>query len=316
MLPRELIKKVKRIELITRRLVNPELAGAYHSTFKGRGMDFDEVQPYVAGDDVRFIDWNVTARTGNLYIKRFVEERELTVQILVDTSSSMEFGSGAERKRLVAAQVAMVLAVLAIKNNDRVGLLLFDREVEHYFPPKKGKKHVLNLVTQVAGHKPRGAQTDIAEALRYLTRVTKRRAVVFVVSDFLTGGYEDALSIVARRHDVIPVLIEDLRERTLDPRHPDQGWGWLKKMLFGGGVLSIEDLESGRRARFDLGSRRHHEVFASRVAAAAVARRRIFNRLRLDTIHFALEPGIDGRVAETEYVKPLAAFFRRRARRH
>lgn len=315
MLPRDLIKKVKRIELVTRRLVNPQLAGAYHSVFKGRGMDFDEVHPYVAGDDVRFIDWNVSARTGNLHVKHFVEERELTVLILVDTSSSMAFGTGKESKRVVAAQIAAVLAVLAIKNNDRVGLVLFDSEVDLYIPPKKGKKHVLNLVTQILEYRPRNATTDLGEALQYVSRVTKRRAVMFVVSDFLGAGYEDALSIAARRHDMIPVLVEDRLERSLDTLAPDrESRSWLGRVsdaLFGGGLVELEDLETGSRSVWDLSSRRHRDAFAARTEASAQERRRVFNRLRLDTIHFSADAE-----SETDYVKPLASFFRRRSRRH
>lgn len=315
MLPRELIKKVRRIELVTRRLVNPQLAGAYHSVFKGRGMDFDEVLPYFAGDDVRFIDWNVSARTGSLHVKRFVEERELTVQILVDTSSSMAFGTGKESKRLVAAQVAAVLAVLAIKNNDRVGLALFDSEVDLYIPPKKGKKHVLNLVTQILEYQPRDATTDIAAALQYMTRVSKRRAVMFVISDFLGSGYEDALSIVARRHDVIPVLVQDRLERVLDRVAGDAASGSaLRRIagaLFGGGVVELEDLETHARSSWDVGSRRQGRAFEQQVAEAESERRRIFNRLRLDTIQFVADVE-----SEADYVKPLAAFFRRRSRRY
>ena len=310
MIDKELLKQLRKIEIRTQHLADEQLAGNYHSVFKGRRMDFDEVQPYHDGDDVRFIDWNVSARTGALHIKHFVEERELTVQILVDTSSSMAFGTGEESKRVIAAQIASVLAVLAIKNNDRVGLALFDDEVDLYIPPKKGKKHVLNLVTQILEHQPRRSTTDIAAALQYITRVTKRRAVVFVVSDFLTAGYEDSLSIVARRHDVIPVLVEDRREQTLVPR-TRSAWGRLQRFLFGAGVIGVEDLESGRRADLDLGSRWHQDGFAERVEAHDLERRRVFNRLRLDTIRFSADEA-----GELDYVKPLASFFRRRTRRH
>ncbi|MFT6396439.1 MAG: hypothetical protein ACJAYU_001182 [Bradymonadia bacterium] len=309
MLPRELIKKVKRIELVTRRLVNPQLAGAYHSVFKGRGMDFDEVLPYHSGDDVRFIDWNVSARTGDLHIKRFVEERELTVQIVVDTSSSMQFGTALESKRAVAAQIAAVLAVLAIKNNDRVGLVLFDEEVDLYIPPKKGKKHVLNLVTQILDHQPRGATTDIGAAMQYLSRVTRRRSVVFVISDFFGDSWKDAFNIASRRHDVIPVVIRDPREESLAPLPVEQPW-W-KRLLFGGGMVQVEDLETGATSALDLGSARQIEVFSGDVEASRRELAQIFNRLRLDTIELSAAAA-----SESDYVKPLAAFFRRRSRRH
>lgn len=309
MLPRELIKKVKRIELVTRRLVNPQLAGAYHSVFKGRGMDFDEVLPYHSGDDVRFIDWNVSARTGDLHIKRFVEERELTVQIVVDTSSSMQFGTALESKRAVAAQIAAVLAVLAIKNNDRVGLVLFDHEVDLYIPPKKGKKHVLNLVTQILDHQPRGATTDIGAAMQYLSRVTRRRSVVFVISDFFGENWKDAFNIASRRHDVIPVVIRDPREESLAPLVVEQPW-W-KRLLFGGGVIQVEDLETGASGAMDLGSARQVDAFSNEVDQAGRELAQIFNRLRLDTIELSAAAA-----SESDYVKPLAAFFRRRSRRH
>ncbi len=309
MLPRELIKKVKRIELVTRRLVNPQLAGAYHSVFKGRGMDFDEVLPYHMGDDVRFIDWNVSARTGDLHIKRFVEERELTVQIVVDTSSSMQFGTALESKRAVAAQIAAVLAVLAIKNNDRVGLVLFDEEVDLYIPPKKGKKHVLNLVTQILDHQPRGATTDIGAAMQYLSRVTRRRSVVFVISDFFGDNWKDSFNIASRRHDVIPVVIRDPREQSIAPLEVEEPW-W-KRVFFGGGIVQVEDLETGESSALDLGSARQMEAFSGDVERAGRELSQIFNRLRLDTIELSAAAA-----SESDYVKPLAAFFRRRSRRH
>lgn len=309
MLPRELIKKVKRIELVTRRLVNPQLAGAYHSVFKGRGMDFDEVLPYHSGDDVRFIDWNVSARTGDLHIKRFVEERELTVQIVVDTSSSMQFGTALESKRAVAAQIAAVLAVLAIKNNDRVGLVLFDEDVDLYIPPKKGKKHVLNLVTQILDHQPRGATTDIGTAMQYLSRVTRRRSVVFVISDFLGDDWQDSFNIASRRHDVIPVVIRDPRETSIAPR--ETGRPWWQRLLLGGGLIELQDLETGKVGTVDLGARAQITRFSEDAETAQRALAQIFNRLRLDTIELSAAAE-----SESDYVKPLAAFFRRRSRRH
>ena len=313
MLPRELIKKVRRIELVTRRLVNPQLAGQYHSVFKGRGMDFDEVLPYVAGDDVRFIDWNVSARTGHLHVKRFVEERELTVQIVVDTSSSMMFGTARETKRLVAAQVAAVLAVLAIKNNDRVGLTLFDEDVDIYIPPKKGKKHVLRVITEILEHQPRGAATNLEAAPQYVRRVTKRRAIIFVISDFLGTGFENSLSIVSNRHDVVPVIVQDLRESHFDAQdgEPTGLLAGIRRLLTDGGLIELDDLEAGSRGYFDLGSRRHRRRFAEHVTEVARERDREFSRLRLDTIRFHTDLA-----SEADYVRPLAAFFQRRARRH
>jgi len=305
---RELIKKVRRIELVTRRLVNLELAGQYHSVFKGRGMDFDEVQPYAAGDDVRFIDWNVSARTGALHVKHFVEERELTVLIVVDASSSMAFGSAPETKRIVAAQIAALLAMLAVRNNDRVGLAIFDEDVDTYIPPKKGKKHVLRLVTSILGHQPRRSQTDLGAALRYVTRVLRRKAIVFVVSDFLAPDTERDLRILARRHDVVPVVIEDARERDWLPTEAAP-MSWFQR-LWRGGLVELVDLESQERAAVDLGSARQGRAIGHHVADHVARRDRTFQRLRLDTIHFDTKLP-----SESDYVRPLVQFFRRRSRR-
>ena len=215
MLPREVIRKAKKLEIITRRLVNDRLAGQYHAVFKGQGMDFDEVRPYHAGDDVRFIDWNVSARTGGLHVKRFVEERELTVILAVDVSSSVQFGTAEETKRIIMAELAAVLAFSAIKNNDRVGLMIFSDSVEHYLPAKKGKKHVMRVITDILNHETKGSKTDIGAALQYLSKITKRKAVVFLISDFLTDNYEKGLKIAARRHDLVPIIVEDPLEIAL-----------------------------------------------------------------------------------------------------
>lgn len=304
---RELIKKVRRIELVTRRLVNLELAGQYHSVFKGRGMDFDEVVPYAAGDDVRFIDWNVSARSGDLFVKRFVEERELTVLIMVDASSSMNFGSAAESKQLVAAQIAALLAMLAVRNNDRVGLLVFDDEVRLYLPPKKGKKHVLRLVTSILGHESRPSKTDLAEALQYASRVSKRRAIVFMISDFLNVNVERDLRILSRRHDAVPVVIRDRLEGEVVPRERRPG---LLERWFGGGLIEARDLEGRGDASFDFGSDRHRARFAEETQREAQERDRLFARLRLDTIFYDADLP-----SETDYVRPIVRFFRRRAHR-
>jgi len=309
---REVIKKVKRIELITRRLVNPQLAGQYNSVFKGRGMDFDEVLPYAAGDDVRFIDWNVSARTASLHVKRFVEERELTVQIIVDASSSMRFGTVAETKRAVAAQVACVLAMLAVAHNDRVGLTIFDNQVVSYISPKKGRKHVLRLITEILDHRPRHSQTQLADALSYVTRVTKRRAIIIIISDFLTEGYERELKIMARRHDIVPVIVTDTRERSLDDRSSTHV-PWFtraRRWLLDGGLFEFDDLESGIRSFHDPSSLRQSLDFRDRVNQQDDVRDRIFKRLKLDTMEFRTDFE-----EATDYVSPLADFFRRRGRR-
>lgn len=292
MLPRELIKKVKRIELITRRKASNRLAGQYHSVFKGRGMDFDEVKPYAEGDDVRFIDWNVSARTGDLHVKHFVEERELTVMLLVDVSGSVEFGSGEQRKREIIAELGAILAFSAIRNNDRVGLIVFSEEVLKYIPPKKGRKHVLRIVTEVLNHPGGRGGTDIGAALEYVTRVQRRQAVVFVLSDFIDDGYERGLKIAARRHDVVPLVVLDPLENELPPVS---------------GLLPVRDLETGELRWLDPGSRRQREAFRLGRRQAQSERDARFRRLKLDSVE--VDVG-------SPYVDRLAAFFRRRASRY
>ena len=240
---RELLQRVRRIEIATRRAVEDTLSGQYHSVFKGRGMDFSEVRAYAPGDEVRTIDWNVTARTGHLHVKRFVEERELTVMVLCDLSASADFGSGERTKGEVAAEIAALLALSAVANGDRCGLALFTDRVERYVPPRKGRKHALRLVSEVLGFLPRSRRTDLAAALEFAARVQRRRAVVFLLSDFQDGEaaappWERALRVAARRHDVVPVLLGDRRERQLLPA----GLAW------------VEDPETGEVFRADLRS--------------------------------------------------------------
>lgn len=292
MLQREIIRKVRRLELVTRRKASNRLAGEYHSVFKGRGMDFDEVQPYAPGDDVRFIDWNVSARTGELFIKRFVEERELTVLVVVDSSASLRFGTTSESKADVVAELAAVLAFSATRNNDRVGLVIFSEEVEQYIPPKKGRKHVLRIIRDILDKSGRGRGTDLSAALDFVARVSRRKAVVFVISDFLDGDYERALKLAARRHDVVPLIIEDPFEVAL-PRT--------------GGLLPIRDLETGAQSWLDLGSKRQVRSYNERIERARHERDLRFRRLRLDTVT------VD---TQQPYLDRLVAFFRRRASRY
>lgn len=313
MLPRDLIRKVKRIELVTRRLVNPQLAGQYHSVFKGRGMDFDEVHPYHEGDDVRFIDWNVTARANAIFVKRFVEERELTVQIVVDASPSMGFGTQHETKRTLTVQMAAVLAVLAIKNNDRVGLTIFDGSVGPYIAPKKGRRHVMRLISELerVNAREHTEVTELGDALRYVSRVTTRRAIVFVLSDFMAEGWKEPLEILSRRHDVVPVLISDPRERSLQVTDAPQSFFARMRTFLAGGVLDLTDLETGRHAAVDVGAAGRLARFEAHVAALELARKKQFQRLRLDTIELGTQMQTDA-----DLVAPLVTFFRRRARRN
>jgi uncharacterized protein (DUF58 family) len=308
MLATEVIRRVKRIELITRRLVNPALTGAYHSVFKGRGMDFDEVAPYLPGDDVRFIDWNVSARSGDLHVKRFVEERELTVQILVDASASMRFGTGEESKRTLAAQVAALLAVLAVRNNDRVGLTIFDDAVRVHLTPRKGKRHIMRLITEVLEHRPGvDARTALEVALTHTARSLHRRAIVFVLSDFLEEGWEQGLGLLARRHDVVPVVFEDPLEDA-PTRDPVRGTFWSN--LLHGGLLQLRDLESGQRWVVDTASVAARVGWPQRIQAMRQRRQERFVALGLDSMKFHTHA-----TREKDLVEPLAGFFRRRTGR-
>jgi len=286
----EILKKVRHIEIYTRRLVNDVMAGEYHSVFKGRGMEFDEVREYIPGDDIRTIDWNVTARTGRPYVKRYVEERELTVMLCVDASASGAFGTTGEMKGELAVQLCAVLAFSAIKNDDRVGLLIFTDRVEHYLPPKKGRKHVLRVIRDLLNFRPTRQMTDIAAALDYLNRVLSRRAVVFLVSDFLDTNLQKPLAIANRRHDLVAVSVGDPREVDL----PSIGF------------MEFEDAETGEVVTVDTYDRRVREAFAESSRADRLQRDKLFRSLSVD--HIALRTG-------ESFVLPMVHFFQERARR-
>ncbi len=290
MLPTELFKYVKQIHIRTRRLVNDVFAGGYHSAFKGRGMEFAEVREYTPGDDIRTIDWNVTARTGKPYIKQFVEERELTVMLLVDLSASGQFGTVAKLKTEIATELCAVLAMSAITNNDKVGLILFTDRIERFIPPQKGKHHVLRVIREVLSFRPQHRGTDVGGALEYLHRISRRRSVCFLVSDFLASGYDTPLRIAHRHHDIIPVTLTDQREESL-PRL---------------GLVRLQDLETGADVLVDTSSRAVRQQYQQRREAAVAQRRRLFRALGLDAIDIRTdEPFID----------PLLRFFRQREKR-
>ncbi|MCX7014376.1 MAG: DUF58 domain-containing protein [Candidatus Sumerlaeota bacterium] len=288
---RDILKKVRRIEIMTNRMVNEIMAGEYHSVFKGRGMEFDEVREYQPGDDVRLIDWNVTARTGAPHVKRYVEERELTVMLAVDASSSSQFGSREKMKGETAAEICAVLAFSAIKNNDQVGLMIFTDTVEKFIPPKKGSKHVLRVIRELIGYEPQSHKTDIAGALEHLNRVLRRKSVVFLVSDFLTGDLERPLSIANRRHDLIAVPIVDPRELEL----PSIGF------------LELEDAETGETILIDTRSAGFRREFSSRSRGEQQGLSEMLKRLRIDAIH--VQTGED-------YIQPMVRLFRQRAKRY
>jgi len=279
----ELLRRVRRIEITTQKLVQETLGGQYHSTFKGRGIEFDTVRPYVAGDDIRAIDWNVTARTGGLHVKQFVEERELNVGLLVDSSLSLDFGSRHPTKAEVAAEIAALIAFSALSNNDRVSLLAFAEEVRYFLPPRKGRGHVLRLVSELltlgerleAGPSPSRASasqaapaagTRIDRALEYFGRLTPRRAILFVLSDFRAAAdFERPLKIASRRHEVIPLVVRDAWEREL----PDLG------------LAAFHDPESGEEILFDCGDPRARERYARRAAEEIEALKTLFLSLNL-----------------------------------
>ena len=289
MLPRELIKKVRRIEIRTRRLVNDMLAGQYQSVFKGRGMAFDEVRQYQAGDDIRLIDWNVSARLNEAFVKIFVEERELSVMLCVDMSGSGSFGSREQLKRETAAELAALLAFSAIKNNDRVGLIIFTDQVEKFVPPKKGKKHVLRVVTEILNYEPQSQRTRVETALRFLGNVSRRRAVAFMISDFIDADYEHALKVAAKRHDLIPVTITD----PLEEEFPALG------------VVLVEDPETGEVETIHA-SRRLRQAYTRRVLRQRELRESLFRRLKLDFIDIR---------TDQPYLAPLVQFFEAREKR-
>ncbi|MCF7847951.1 MAG: DUF58 domain-containing protein [Kiritimatiellales bacterium] len=288
---KELLKKVRRIQISTKHAVNDVFAGQYHSVFKGRGMEFDEVREYVPGDDIRSIDWNVTARTGTPHIKKFVEEREMTVMLVVDVSASHLFGSGKQMKRDLAAEVAAVLAFSAIRNNDRIGLILFAEEVEKYIPPKKGTRHVLRLVREMLTHQPQGKGTNAAPALDYLNHVSTRKNVTFLISDFMfSDEYEKLLKITARRHDLINVIIGDKHEIA---------WPGI-------GVVHWRDAETGEQILVDTSSRQARKTLGIEQTRRAGQIDEMHRKAGIDTIRlFAGEP----------YEKEFIKFFRQRASR-
>lgn len=290
MIPKELLKKVRQIQILTLRTVNDVLAGQYHSAFRGRGMEFEEVCPYQFGDDVRLIDWNVSARYGEPFIKKFREERELTVMLVVDVSPSGLFGSDRQFKLDVATELCAVLAFSAIRSNDKVGLILFADTVELYIPAKKGTKHVLRIIRELLYHQPQGRGTDISEALSFLNRVTRRKAVCFLVSDFLASEYEPALRIARRRHDLIPIVVTDPREMTL----PNVG------------LIELEDPETGEAALIDTTSRSLRERYANRMRAQREERETMFRRMDTSTIDIR---------TDQSYVEPLVRFFHQKERR-
>lgn len=290
MIPAEILKKVRRIQIVTSAMVNDLFAGQYHSAFKGLGIEFEEVREYLPGDDVRTIDWNVTARTGRPFVKRFREERELTVVLLVDVSASQDFGTREQLKSELVAELGATLAFSAIQNNDKVGMILFTDRIERFVPADKGTRHVLRVVRELLYHEPQGRRTDVSLALEYLDRVLTRRAVVFVISDFQAPDFSRALKRVRRRHDVIPVLVRDQRESRLPPVR----------------YVELHDPETGEQLLVDTTSRALRDRFARLADSRRERLLTEFRRLGIDVV--------DVQTGEP-FVDPLRRFFRQRGRR-
>jgi len=290
MIPREVLRKVRQIEIRTRHLVTDVFGGEYHSAFKGMGMEFAEVRAYTPGDDIRTIDWNVTARTGDPFVKVFQEERELTVILLVDHSGSQRFGSHERWKAELAAEVGAILALSATQNQDKVGLVLFSDEVELYVPPTKGRRHVLRVVREILFHQSRGRGTDLGIALDHLSRVQKKKAVVFLISDFMTEGYERSLGVAARRHDVVALRLRDRREVELPSL----------------GIVAMEELETGERYLVDTSDSGVQREFSERVEGYETRFRDVCRRTGMDSVDLWTHEDV---------VVPLGELFRKRTAR-
>jgi len=287
---KELLKKVRQLEIRTRGLVNQVFSGEYHSVFKGRGMEFSEVREYQYGDDMRMIDWNVTARFNHPFVKLFEEERELTVMLVVDMSGSQFFGSQSALKRDIALELSAILAFSAMKNNDKVGLILFTDRIEKFVPPRKGRGHALRIVRELLSFEPARPATSIRTALEYLNHVQKKRGIIFVISDFMDSGYEAALRIAGKRHDLIGVVLQDPREIEL----PDVG------------LMHLRDAESGATRVIDTSDTRVRYIYKNSNQKLNEARQSLFIKSRLDDIKVRLDQ---------PYLKPLIDFFRLREKR-
>jgi uncharacterized protein (DUF58 family) len=290
MIPSALLSAIRRIEIRTKRIVDSTLAGEYHSVFKGQGLNFAEVREYVMGDDVRQIDWNVTARVGKPHIKVFNEERELTVIVAADLSASGQFGSGSQTKREVIAEIAAVLGLAAMQNNDRVGAVLFSDQVESFIPVKKGRSHVLRMIRDVLALTPRHKGTSISEALRFVLKVQRRSAIVFLISDFIDDGFEKTLGLAAAQHDVVPIVIRDPRENNL----PNVG------------IVTLTDPETGQQIYLDSGNAKVRAHFLARATARDQRLTRLFHKLNTSPIYIHLGHS---------YVDPLVRYFKTRGSR-
>jgi uncharacterized protein (DUF58 family) len=290
MLTKELLKQVRQIEIKTRGIVNEIFSGEYHSVFKGRGMEFSEVREYQIGDDIRSIDWNVSARFGHPFVKVFEEERELTLMLLVDLSGSLVFGSIDKTKQQIAAELTAVLAFSALKNNDKVGLILFTDEIEKFVPPRKGKSHVLRIIREILSFQPQGNRTNIKGALEYFNLSVKKRSIVFLISDFIDEGYDKIIKIVSKKHDLINIHLEDPRERE----------------IIKAGLVKFRDAETHQIRYIDTSSKVIQEHFKTKLFERENIQNELFKKSRVDTVKIN---------TAHSYVRPLIDFFKLREKR-
>lgn len=290
MIPKEVLKQIKRIEIKTSRLVNDLFGGEYESIFKGRGIEFADVREYVPGDDIRTIDWNVTARSQHPFVKKYVEERELTVLFVVDGSGSQHFGTAAKLKSTVTAEICALLAFSAIRNNDKVGLLIYTDQVEKFVPVKKGRSHALRVIREILYYRPKRRATNLRAALEHIQKTLKRSAVIFVVSDFLDDGYEKPLKILSRKHDLIAIQLIDPREQTLPPK----------------GIFEFEDLETGETMMIDARSEKLRSEFEKLYETRQHILNRLFRSMKIDKINI---------VTNQPYTDPIMKLFREREQR-
>ncbi len=297
MIPKELAKQIRYIQIFTNRAVNSSLAGGYNSVFKGRGMEFDEVREYQPGDEIRTIDWNVTARTGHPFVKRYIEERELTVVFAVDISASGSFGSTTKKKSEVAAELCALLAFSAIKNNDKVGLLLFSEGIELFIPPKKGVPHVLRIIREVLYYKASKPGTNITQALEYMAKVMRRQGVIFLISDFFCDNFERSLGFLSRKHDMIAVSINDRRELELPAL----------------GLIQLQDAETGQTIVVDTSDHKFRQRYAKQGQQRQENLAHLFAAKCVDHIPIVLRDEKDK--GKSHYVDALVKFFKRREQR-
>ncbi|MDD5066061.1 MAG: DUF58 domain-containing protein [bacterium] len=290
MLSKEIFKKVRKIEIVTSRLVNDIFAGEYHSIFKGHGMEFLEVREYSLGDDVRTIDWNVSARTGNLHVKKFTEERELSVMLMIDMSSSSRFGTVNNLKSDIAAELSALIAFSAIKNNDKVGLIIFTEKIEKFIPPKKGKSHILRIIWEILSFEPEHNRTDLDSALHFVNSVLKRKSIVFLLSDFISPDYSKSLAITNKRHDVIALTMTDPRDNQINPA----------------GFLYLEDSETGEEVIVETTDPLFQKKFQNQGQKELLNRKRLFNSINLDSIEIN---------TDKPYTNSLVNFFKTRMKR-